>query len=656
MPKTKEPKPTSVTPPQPTVAGDDRFRVLVDAVTDYAIYMLDSNGTIVSWNSGAKHIKGYEEHEVLGTHFSRFYTDADKTIGLPGRELSRAEREGRVEGQSWRVRKDGTQFWAHVTIDPIRSPAGVLMGFAKVTRDLTRQRLAEMQLRRSEEQFRLLVQGVTDYAIYLLDVDGNVSSWNAGAERIKGYVSGEIIGKHFSTFYTEEDRASGEPQRILQAALRDGGCEREGLRFRKDGTTFWAHVVVDPIFDASGQLIGYAKITRDVTEKRKTDAALRSARESLIQSQKIDAIGQLTGGVAHDFNNLLMAIVGSLESLQRAELDPDRRKAMLENAMRASQRGVALTQRMLAFARKQELVVAPVDLPHLVTGMRDLLHRSLGPQITLELAFASGLPPVVADVNQLELALLNLAVNARDAMGQSGNLFIDAREHPLDRKAFPDAPELRYVRLTVRDDGEGMDETTLQRATEPFFTTKGVGKGTGLGLSMVQGVVEQCGGRLRLASAPGQGTTVEIYLPVADGYVIPRAVASAETPRESSPGRSLVVLAVDDDPLVLTNLVTMLEDLGHVPLTATSGDEALALLNSDSNIDLVITDFAMPRMTGLQLARAIASTRPSLPVIVATGYSEIPLQGTPFAQRLAKPFGFDDLARAIDAAAKNASS
>src|SRR5580704_12911139 len=250
-------------------ADDDaRYRLLVDSITDYAIYMLNPDGVVTSWNAGAERFKGYKASEIIGQNFSRFYTDEDRAAGLPRHGLQTAAAEGRFENEGWRVRKDGTRFWAHVILDPIRHPSGELIGFAKITRDLTERKLAADALRRSEEQFRLLVRGVTDYAIYLLDPTGRVTNWNLGAQRIKGYLPEEIIGEHFSTFYTDEDRANGMPEASLAAAKRDGRFEMEGWRVRKDGTRFWAHVVIDAIPDADGEVLGYAKITRDVTERQ----------------------------------------------------------------------------------------------------------------------------------------------------------------------------------------------------------------------------------------------------------------------------------------------------------------------------------------------------------------------------------------------------
>ena len=626
--------------------GEGRYRLLVDAITDYAVYMLDAEGYVSSWNPGAERFKGYRAAEIIGEHFSRFYTDEERARGVPALALSTAATEGRFECEGWRVRKDGGRFWAHVVIDAIRDPQGQVIGFAKITRDLTERKAAEETLRRSEEQFRLLVQGVTDYAIYLLDRSGRVSSWNAGAQRIKGYDADEIIGEHFSRFYADEDRRRGLPQRGIETAAREGRFETEGWRVRKSGERFWAHVIIDAIRNDHGEVIGFAKITRDVTERQEAVRALDQAREALFQAQKMEAVGQLTGGVAHDFNNLLMAILGSLELLRKRLPNDATILHLVDNAIQGAERGATLTHRMLAFARRQELKPDAVALPGLVKGMMDLLERSLGPTIRLHTHLPADLPWVRSDANQLESALLNLTLNARDAMpAEGGVITIDARLEEVTVSEGLDLAPGPYVRLRVVDSGEGMDEETLARATEPFFTTKGVGKGTGLGLSMVHGLAQQSGGCLRIKSTKGHGAAVEIWLPVTQQKSAP-AVANDQSvrPVEIPP---LVILAVDDDELVLINTVAMLEDLGHQVLAASSGGEALEVFAAHPEIDLVVTDYAMPRMTGLQLADQIRQRRSEITVILTTGYAEIPQGAAETLPRIAKPFSQADLARGI---------
>jgi PAS domain S-box-containing protein len=612
-----------------------RFRLLIDAVVDYAIYMIDPDGIITSWNSGAKRFKGYEEAEILGEHFSRFYTADDRAAGLPRRALDTAIREGRFEGEGWRVRKDGTNFWSHVVIDPIIDPDGKLLGFAKITRDLTDRKMAEETLKQSEQQFRLLVQGVTDYAIYMLSPEGRVSNWNQGAQRIKGYLPEEIIGQHFSIFYTPEDRELGEPQRALEIATREGRFENKSWRMRKDGTRFLAHVVVDAIRGDTGTLLGFAKITRDITEAHQAQQALEKTREALFQAQKMQAIGQLSGGIAHDFNNLLTVILGNLEIMQKRIGDDAKISRLLENATQGALRGVSLTQRMLAFARRQELKTESVDIPQLVQGITGLLRSSLGPGIRVDARFPEDLQPVLADSNQLELALLNLATNARDAMPDGGTVIISAEAQVVLELGHADLPAGRYVCLSLIDSGEGMDAQTLASARDPFFTTKGLGKGTGLGLSMVHGYMEQLGGRFVLKSAKAQGTTAELWIPVADEGVYSKPLYP---PAEPITVPRLSVLVVDDDSLVLTSTSLLLEDLGHRVISATSGSQALTLFDQGEVIDLLITDMAMPHMSGAQLAHAVRVLKPDLPIILATGYAER-LEG--FAAqlpRLPKPF------------------
>ncbi|HLI99857.1 MAG TPA: PAS domain S-box protein [Bradyrhizobium sp.] len=624
-------------------SNEIRYRMLIDAITDYAIYMLDPDGTITSWNPGARRFKGYDESEIIGRHFSCFYTEEDRKTDLPRRALEAAQHEGKFENEGWRVRKDGTTFWAYVVIDPIRDHAGKLIGFAKITRDLTERRKAEAALRESQEQFRLLVQGVTDYAICMLSPEGYVSSWNSGARRIKGYDPNEIIGQHFSRFYTEEDKKAGLPQKAIEVATRERKYEREGWRVRKDGTKFFANVVIDAIHNPDGSLRGFAKITRDITEQMKTARALEETREVLIQAQKMEAIGHLTGGIAHDFNNLLMAIQGSLELLRRRLPGDDPKVAQLiDNALQGAQRGAALTQRMLAFARRQELKLTPLDMREVVQRMTGLLQSSLGPSIRVETRFPSKLPKVNADANQLELAIINLAINGRDAMPKGGTIVIGAAE----RNEVPGLKAGHYLCVSVTDSGTGMDETTLKRAMEPFFTTKGVGKGTGLGLPMVHGMAEQSGGKLLLKSRPGEGTTAELYLPTAPGGLV-EMVQDAE-PRAPQPlKKKLAILTVDDDPLVALNTSSLLEELGHTVYSAPSAIHALDILRRGKQIDLMITDQLMPGMTGSELATAIRANRPELPIILATGYAELgPGEGEGIP-RLSKPFSQHDLAEAI---------
>ncbi len=501
------------------------------------------------------------------------------------------------------------------------------------------------------ERYRLLIDAITDYAIYMLDANGYVSSWNPGARRFKGYEAAEIVGQHFSRFYTDEDQAAGLPAKALGIAASEGRFETEGWRLKKDGSRFWAHVVVDPIRGDAGEIVGFAKVTRDLSERRQSQQLLERTQQALAQTQKLEALGKLTGGIAHDFNNLLTAITGCLELLEK-RLPPDdtRSISLLRNALHGAARGSTLTQRMLAFARRQELNISAVSVRSLVEGMEDLIGRSLGPEFLLQVDVAADLPAVRSDASQLEAAILNLAINARDAMPSGGTIRIHCRAvEPKDDNEYL-LPTGRYVGVAVADEGQGMDAETAARATEPFFTTKGIGKGTGLGLSMVQGLTEQSGGALRIHSAVDRGTTVELILPVADeNQSIAAVTDSAPAVQETQPHGIQTILVVDDDDLVLISIIAMLEDIGYRVISADNGEAALEIVSKDPRIDLVITDQAMPGMTGLQLAQAIFAIRPLLPVILASGYAEIPEQ-TDALIRLAKPFRRADLVHAIAAA------
>jgi PAS domain S-box-containing protein len=634
--------------PGGVAAAEERYRLLVDAIADYAIYMLDPDGFVVSWNVGAQRLKGYTEAEIVGRHFSTFYEHDDVLAGLPTCALATARQQGRFEAEGWRLGKDGHRFWAQVVVHPILSSTRQLLGYAKVTRDLSERRAAEEALRRSEEQLRMLVQAVTDYAIYMLDPTGVITNWNAGAERAKGYRPSEVVGTHFSRFYRAEDQATGLPARALATAAAEGRFEGEGWRVRKDGTEFWANVIIDPIYDSDRVLRGFAKVTRDITEKRNAQLALEQAREALFQSQKLEAIGQLTGGVAHDFNNLLMVVLTSLALLRR-RLPPDGDlQRLLNNAEQGAKRGVSLTQRMLAFARRQELRPEPVDVLSLVYGMQEMLERTLGPSIAIELQVPTTLSRVQVDAHQLELTLLNLAVNARDAMPSGGSLRFEAVD-----ESVVDSPHLQggtYVRLSMTDSGSGMSPETLARAMEPFFTTKGVGKGTGLGLAMVQGLAAQSGGRFLLESTEGVGTRAILWLPITQQAVLPRPAGASGQAHAMSSLAPLTVVVVDDDPLVLAGMVAMLEDLGHRVRSASGAAQALAIVRGDPAIDLVISDQVMPQMTGLQLFVVLREERPGLCLILASGFSELPTGAVASAVRIAKPFDQQQLAGAIERA------
>jgi PAS domain S-box-containing protein len=631
---------------------DSAYRRLVEGISDYAIFWLQPGGAVATWNAGAVHATGYDAGDIVGAPFASLFSGDDSDAGAPTTLLEVALRDGRSELDTWLVRKDGSRLWAQILVDPVHDGATPL-GFGVVMRDRTERKRVDEELRSSQEQFRVLVQGVADYAIYMLDPGGHVTSWNSGAERIKGYAPHEVIGNHYSAFFTKEDVERGEPMTNLEAVARDGRIETEGWRLRKDGSRFWAHVVIDRITDETGKLIGFAKVTRDVTERRASALALEETREALFQSQKLEAVGQLTGGVAHDFNNLLMAVQGNLELMRdHAEL-PERLNRLVGNALSGVRRGVSLTQRMLAFARRQQLHLEPVNVVTLVSGMSDLLRTSLGPSIATEVRFPLALPDVMGDINQLELCILNLCVNARDAMSEGGVITIRATCQEFGSLHALQVAAGKYVRLSITDTGFGMDAATLSRATEPFFTTKGVGKGTGLGLSMVHGIVQQSGGALQLESSETGGTTVSMYLPVAPSDTVAEPVAAPALSARIAPNVTVtkgplpVILVVDDDPLVLSTAVEMLNYAGYDARGAASANEALRRLETIDELVAVVTDHAMPGMTGSELATELAARRPGLRVVLASGYAELPVAAAGIAVQLQKPFGRDALLAAI---------
>ncbi|QIL03095.1 PAS domain S-box protein [Sphingomonas sinipercae] len=495
--------------------------------------------------------------------------------------------------------------------------------------------LSDLSSISTEQRLQLLVNAVTDYAIYLLDVDGHVASWNPGAERFKGYRAEEIIGQHFSRFYTEEDRGWGEPRIALETALNEGKYEREARRVRKDGTLFWAHVVIDPIFDSTGKHIGFAKITRDITERKEAQQRLEETQAALAQSQKLQALGELTGGIAHDFNNLMTVISGSSDFLLRKpDLPVQKRKQYLQAIAETAERASTLTNHLLAFGRRQALKPQVMDLNARLDAVAEMLSRTIGSKFKLVLEL-NAVPAVIeVDPTQLETAILNAALNARDALGEGGTVTIGT--------ANVEENGARFVRLSISDEGEGMPPEVVSRAFEPFFTTKDVGKGTGLGLSQIHGFAAQAGGRAEIASQPQTGTTVSLLIPASEK---PLDAPNEQAPLASLP-KGVRVLLVEDNERVREFAQGLLEDLGCKVSAAASATEALRLLDTDG-ADVVLSDVVMPGMTGLALARKLRETHPDLPVLLATGYSdEIRKTGSEFAV-LAKPFAVADLSEAL---------
>jgi PAS domain S-box-containing protein len=619
-------------PSNELVSGDKVFRLLVEGVADYAIYMLDLEGTIASWNFGAQRIKGYTADEAIGQHFSIFYTPEDMQWNAPAKSLETARREGKFETEGWRIRKDGSRFFATIVLEAIYED-GKQIGFAKITRDITERRTAELALSASESNFRLLVSGVTDYALYMLDPVGTVTNWNVGGQRIKGYTPDEIIGQHFSRFYTEADRASGKPARALEIARSTGRYEEEGWRVRKDGSFFWASVIIDPIRDDLGRFVGYAKITRDITERREAQQKLERVQRQLAESQKLDALGQLTGGVAHDFNNLLMVLTGHLPALEKLVGSDQRGERAIAAVRSVAERGAALTNQLLTFARRQRLNPRPVDVNDRIHALKEILSTGLGTNIELKIKPHEGIWPVMVDPSEFDTALVNLVINARDAMPDGGEIKIEARN-------VSEGDARGHVAISVKDTGTGIPNDIIEKVFDPFFTTKQVGKGTGLGLSQVHGFAHQAGGQIDLESEVGQGTIVTVFIPRCE----PRPAQAKDETHARTTG---TVLFVEDNPEVATASIALLEELGYSVRWAASAEAALEEFDQHA-IDFVFSDVVMPgKLDGVGLARAIRTLKPDFPVLLTSGYSGALVTAQGDFPVLRKPYQIHELSRAL---------
>jgi PAS domain S-box-containing protein len=479
------------------------------------------------------------------------------------------------------------------------------------------------RLRETEERHRLLVESVAYFAIVMLDPQGYVTDWSLGTERIAGYTTQEIVGKHFSIFYPSQDSADGLPSRALEIAARDGRYETETWHIRKNGSRFWASVIIHPLADKTGQFIGFFMVTRDITVRREQEEELQRVRAALAQSQKMEAVGQLTGGIAHDFNNLLTAVLGNVELIEQAGQRDDERIRRLAGAARhAAERGATLTARLLAFSRRQALRPQHTDVNQLVNATSELLGSTLGERITIQTVLANGLWPAFVDPNQLENALINLALNARDAMPYGGALTIETRNVYLDENykgAHPEVTVGQYVMLEVTDTGTGMSAEVIGRAFEPFFTTKPVGEGTGLGLSQVYGFIGQSKGHITLESEPGAGTSAKIYLPRSVG--VDETEVGAPAVAELSP-MQLTILVVEDDPDVREYIVSALTQLGYSALEAADASTALSVIERHPEVDILLTDVGLPGINGRQLAEEVSRRHAGIKVLFISGYAK----------------------------------
>lgn len=601
---------------------------------DAGVLAIDEHGIVTHHNEPFRRMWQLSEVELQSADHDRVLAKMAQRLAEPKSYLEATRRiRDTFDAESHELLKLCTgeiieQFSKPRIVDD--RPAGRVWTFRDVSQERafeqqlrTEQRIIERQveqssaaLTRSEQLFQQLIAGVTDYAIFMLDTEGYVISWNPGAERIKGYPSEEVLGEHFSKFYTEEDRAAGNPEQSLKLAIARGKYESEGWRVRKDGSRFWANVLVDPIRDESGKLIGFAKVTRDMTE-------YRAMQEQLHQSQKMEAIGQLTGGVAHDFNNLLTVILGNLDTIERnIAPENERVRRAVEQAARGAQRAATLTQQLLAFARRQPLNPKSCDINELVADMSDLLSRTLGENITVETLLAPGLWRVDVDAHQLESAILNLAVNSRDAMPNGGRLTIKTSNIEIDEtysRRFSDVGPGQYVQICVTDTGTGMPPDVLGRAFDPFFTTKPIGQGTGLGLSQVYGFVKQSNGHIKLYSEPDRGTTARIYLPRLSTAAVDAPPKHHTLVPRARPGETILVVEDDDDVRIYST--ESLRELGFEVLEAPSAEAAIDILKQHPEIDLLFTDVVLPGANGRELLDRVRRHRPGLRALLTTGYA-----------------------------------
>lgn len=657
------------------VPTSDELALLIDEVQDYAIFLMGTDGEIRTWNRGAARIFGYKAEEVIGQNFRIFYSAEDLANRKPQHELEIAMREGRVEDEGFRTRSDGTRFWVNTVITALRNPDGTLRGFAKVTRDLTKRRAAEEQLRQSEEMFRLLVANVQDYAIFMLDPEGYIISWNAGAHRIKGYTAEEIIGKHFSIFYPEEDILSGKPPRELEIAKEYGVYEEEGWRLRKDGSRFWANVVITAVHDETGLLRGFAKVTRDITERKEaeeTQRALLQQREARLAAEEEKGRAETSFRIAQEANRakdeFLMTLSHELRTpmtaiLGWARLLPTMTPGdqMFREAVASIARGAQLQARLIDDVLDVSRIVSgKMRLTRERLNVESVLHASLDAvrptaaarEINIETTFSPHLGFMVADPTRLQQVMWNLLTNAVKFTPKGGMIHVSARRTSS------------HVEITVADTGEGIDPQFLPHVFEPFRQAENpqtrVHGGLGLGLSIVRYIVEAHGGSI-MAESPGRGRGAKftVTLPVA-------AVASTEVDRPQVPSagepirpivqdrlRGLSLLLVDDDAEARGLIRAILTQAGAEVVAMESAPLALTEL-SHMRPDAIITDIAMPQMDGYAFSRAVRS-RPELDGVKLIVLSAFPAAAQPgdgiFNGYLTKPVDpadlVDDVARIV---------
>jgi PAS domain S-box-containing protein len=620
------------------IAERIRERDRIWQVSEDLLGVSNFEGYFTSVNPAWTRLLGWSEDEIKRMNVSELRHPDDAPAATAGRRrLADGVPTERMENRF--RHKDGSWRWLSWTLTAENGAIYV------IGRHVTTEKLAAEALRESERQFRLFAGAVTDYALIRLDASGFVSGWNAGAQRIKGYAEEEIVGRHFSCFYEAADRAAGVPEHALATAEASGTYTTEGWRVRKDGSLLFASVVMHAIRDEENQLVGFAKITRDITERRDAEAKLRQVEGQLAQSQKMEALGQLTGGIAHDFNNMLLVVSGNAQLLKQRISDLSATRA-IEAIEVAAARAESLTRQLLSFSRRQPLNPAVISLRRHLAVARELLASSVRGNIELVIDIRRNIWPVFVDIHELELALINLVVNARDAMPDGGRVAVSARNVELRSEDSAERLRGEFVALSVSDTGCGIDPKVLPKVFEPFFTTKQIDKGTGLGLSQVYGLGRQSGGTVAIASRVGEGTTVTVYLPRSRRPLDEQPNIDDEMPRGNE-----TVLVVEDNPAVQEVAGLLLDLLGYRVRCAASAGAALEILASREVIDLVFTDVVMPgEFDGLALAQRINEEYPDVAVVLTSGYAKAGDRLAAGLPILRKPYQLQALARAVRAA------
>jgi PAS domain S-box-containing protein len=616
-----------------SIPESEIYRHIVEQSKDYAVFVLDPAGRVVTWNEGARRLKGYDREEAVGQHFSMFYAPEDRQRGWPAHELTVATAEGRFEDEGWRLRKDGSRFWANVVITTLRDERGGHLGFSKFTRDLTRRRMHEEALRQSEERFRLLVEGVTDYAIYMLDVDGLVTSWNAGAQRITGYTRDEILGTHFSRFYAEDERGT-LPWEELANARRTGRAETEGWRVRRNGERFWARVVVTALYDAERRLHGFAKVTQDLTDRRHIQSLEQAAKK----------VAEFIAVLAHELRNPLAPIRSAVDVMARLPVDHPSQAAMRSVVERQTSQLVRIVDDILDMARitRGEFTIehAPVDLSAVAHAAIETVRPLIDEKSHTLTGDFPAVPIVVeGDADRLTQLLANLLGNAARYTPPGGRIGIAVREAG------------HYASLSVRDSGPGIAADARERVFDMFVrgddARAAFGGGLGVGLALARKIAELHGGSLDLAGEPdGAGAEFRVRLP------LKRTISPTAASPALPPAASRSVLIVDDNHDAAITLEALLNGMGHRALVATTGAAAIEKL-ATSQPDYVFLDLGMPDMDGYEVARRIRAARLARqPRIVAvTGWGQEDdrerTQAAGFDAHLVKPASVYDIAKVL---------